>query len=65
MMRFDTTGQFHTASELLPDGPTGQVIGVVGDSRGVTLDGSDSQQVYLPMPRDRVADYPLLLENRR
>lgn len=61
LMRFNTTGQFHTASELLPDGPTWQVIGIARDTRGVTLDGSDSQQVYVPMPRDRAKDYPLLL----
>jgi hypothetical protein len=28
------------------------------DTRGVTLDGSDSQQVYLPLPGDRLQDYP-------
>jgi predicted permease len=61
-LRLSTTGQFHTASELLPDGPTWQVIAVARDTRGVTLDGSDSQQVYVPMPNDRVADYPLLLK---
>ena len=61
LMRFNTTGQFHTASELLPDGPTWQVVGIARDTRGVTLDGSDSQQVYVPMPRDRAKDYPLLL----
>jgi hypothetical protein len=61
-LRLSTTGQFRTASELLPDGPTWQVIGVARDTRGVTLDGSDSQQVYVPMPNDRVADYPLLLK---
>jgi putative ABC transport system permease protein len=60
-VRFSTTGQFHTASELLPDGPTWQIIGVARDTRGVTLDGRDSQQVYVPLPMDRVQDYPLLL----
>jgi predicted permease len=60
-VRFSTTGQFHTPGELLPDGPMWEVIGVVRDTRGVTLDGSDSQQVYVPMPMDRVQDYPLLL----
>ena len=50
-----------TASDPLPDGPTWQVIGVARDTRGGTLDGSNSQQVYLPMPMDRVTDYPLLL----
>jgi FtsX-like permease family len=33
----------------------------VRDTRGVTLDGSDTQQVYVPLPMDRVKDYPLLL----
>jgi hypothetical protein len=61
LMRFSTTGEFHTASEPLPDGQAWQVIGVARDTRGGTLDGSDSQQVYLPMPMDRVMDYPLLL----
>ena len=28
---------------------------------GVTFDGSDSQQVYLPLPADRLQDYPLLV----
>ncbi|MBV8866838.1 MAG: FtsX-like permease family protein [Acidobacteriaceae bacterium] len=31
------------------------------DTRGVTLDGSDSGQVYLPLPADRIQDYPILL----
>ena len=60
-LRLGTTGQFHTTSELLPDGPTWQVIGVARDTRGGTLDGSDSQQVYVPLPADRVQDYPILL----
>jgi predicted permease len=61
MLRFTTTGESHTATELLPDGPTWQVIGVARDTRGVMPDGSDSQRVYLPMPRDRVKDHPILL----
>jgi putative ABC transport system permease protein len=60
-LRLGTAGQFHTKSELLPDGPTWQVIGVARDTRGVTMDGSDSQQVYVPLPVERVADYPILL----
>jgi predicted permease len=60
-LRLRTTGQFHTKGELVPDGPTWQVIGVARDTRGVTLDGSDSQQVYVPLPADRVQDYPILL----
>jgi predicted permease len=60
-LRLGTGGQFHNQGELLPDGPTWQVIGVARDTRGVTLDGSDSQRVYLPLPGDRLQDYPLLV----
>ncbi len=60
-LRLGTGGQFHNMNELLPDGPTWQVIGVARDTRGVTLDGSDSEQVYLPLPSDRLQDYPILV----
>jgi len=63
-LRLGTAGQFHTTTELVPDGPTWQIIGVARDTRGVTLDGSDSQQVYMPLPTDRVQDYPILLRTR-
>lgn len=60
-LRLATTGKFHATGELVPDGPTWQVIGVARDTRGVTMDRSDAQQVYLPLPADRVQDYPILL----
>jgi predicted permease len=60
-LRLGTTGQFHERGELLPDGPTWEVVGVAQDTRGVALDGSDSQQVYMPLPPDRAQDYPILL----
>jgi macrolide transport system ATP-binding/permease protein len=60
-LRLGTEEQFHSKSELLPDGPTWQVIGVAGDTRGVELDGSDSAQVYLPLPEERLRDYPILI----
>jgi hypothetical protein len=60
-LRLGTEEQFHSKRELLPDGPTWQVIGVAGDARGVELDGSDSAQVYLPLPEDRLQDYPILI----
>jgi len=60
-LRLGTDEQFHNKSELLPDGPTWQVIGVARDTRGVTLDGSDSAQVYVPLPTDRLQDYPILV----
>jgi macrolide transport system ATP-binding/permease protein len=60
-LRLGTNEQFHNKGELLPDGPTWQVIGVARDTRGVTLDGSDSAQVYVPLPTDRLQDYPILV----
>lgn len=63
-LRLGTDGQFHNKDELLPDGPTWLVIAVARDTRGVTLDGSDSEQVYLPLPSDRLQDYPILVRTR-
>jgi hypothetical protein len=60
-LRLGTDDQFHNKDELLPDGPTWRVVAVARDTRGVTLDGSDSQQVYLPLPSDRIQDYPILV----
>jgi hypothetical protein len=48
-------------SELLADGPAYQVAGVVRDTRGAELNGSDSRQVYLPLPDDRLPDRPILI----
>ena len=59
-LRLGTDGQFHRKDEALPDGPTYQVIGIARDTRGVELDGSDSQQIYLPLSEDRLQDYPVL-----
>jgi len=63
-LRLGTGEQFHNKGDLLPDGPTWQVIGVANDTRGVELDGSDAAQVYLPLPEDRVQDYPILLRTQ-
>jgi predicted permease len=60
-LRLGTDGQLHNKGELLPDGPAWQVVGVARDTRGVTLDGSDSQQVYVPLPEDRLQDVPILV----
>jgi len=59
--RLGTDGQFQEKGELVPDGQTWQIIGVARDTRGGTIDGSDSQQVFLPLPEDRVQDYPILV----
>jgi predicted permease len=60
-LRLGTAGHFRQPGELEPDGPTWQVVGIARDTRGVTLDGSDSEQVYLPLPADRLSDYPILV----
>jgi predicted permease len=60
-LRLGTDEKFHSKGELLPDGPAWQVIAVAGDTRGVEMDGSDSAQVYLPLPEDRLQDYPILI----
>ena len=63
-LRMGTDARYHSVTEPLPDGPEWQVIGVVRDTRGGMLDGSDSAQVYLPLPAKYVQDYPLLMRTR-
>lgn len=60
-IRMSTDGEFHQKGEVLPDETSFRVIGVARDVRGAQLDGSDSQQIYLPLPENRLADYPLLI----
>lgn len=63
-IRMSTKGQFHAKNEPLPDGYSYRVIGIVRNVRGVQLDGGDSRQIYLPLPEERLADYPLLVRIR-
>ena len=63
-VRLGTDQKFHAKTELLPDGPTWQVTGVAGDTRGVQMDGSDSAQIYLLLPENRVQDYPILIRTQ-
>jgi macrolide transport system ATP-binding/permease protein len=56
-----TDEQVHNPSELRADGPAYQVIGVVRDTRGLELNGSDSRQLYLPLPEDRLQNYSILM----
>ena len=63
-LRLGTEGLFHRKGELLPDGPIYQVIGVAGDTRGATFDGSDSELVYLPLPEDRIQDHSILVRTQ-
>ncbi len=61
-LRLGATGeQFNDRSELLADGPAYQVVGIARDTRGVEFDGSDSKQVYLPLPEDRLPGHPILI----
>jgi predicted permease len=60
-LRLGTDGDVHEQGELLPDGPSWTVIGVARDTRGVTMDGSDTQQVYVPLPADRQSDHSILV----
>ncbi len=50
--------------DLFVYGPAYQVIGVARDTRGVSFDGSDSRQVYLPLPEDQLADNPILIRTQ-
>lgn len=60
----DTTNQFHSKSELLPDHITYQVVGVVRDTRGVQLDNSDIAQIYLPLPEGHLREQTLLVRTQ-
>jgi predicted permease len=64
ILRLSTERQFHGPAEPLPDGLSWRVIGVARDTRGVLLDGSDSAQIYLPMPAVAAAQYPILVRTR-
>jgi predicted permease len=63
-LRMGTDGQFHTKEQLVPDGKAYEVIGVARDTRGILLNGADSEQIYLPMPEDRLQDYPILIRTQ-
>jgi predicted permease len=60
-LRLGTDGQFHRKSEILPDGPAYQVIGIARDTRGASFDGSDSELVYMQLPEERLQDYSILI----
>jgi predicted permease len=63
-LRLGSDGQYHNKSEILPDGPIYQVIGVARDTHGASFDDSDSELIYLPMPEDRLQEYPILLRTQ-
>jgi predicted permease len=49
---------------FVPGNPTYHVIGVVRDTRGILLDGSDSEQIYLPLPAGQFVDSSLLIRTQ-
>jgi predicted permease len=63
-LRLGTDGQYHTKGDDLPDGSTYEVIGVARDTRGVLLNDADSELIYLPIPEDRLQDYPILIRTQ-
>jgi predicted permease len=63
-LRLGTDGLFHRKDEMVPDGPLYQVIGVAGDTRGASFDGSDSKLVYLQLPEERLQDYSIMMRTQ-
>jgi predicted permease len=63
-LRLAPGGQFEVKGDILSDGPKYEVIGIARDTRGVLLNGSDSEQVYLPMPEDQLQNHPILIRTR-
>lgn len=59
-----TDERFHKVSELSAEGPPYQVIGVARDTSGIEFDGSDSKQVYLPLPEERIEGHPILIRTQ-
>ena len=52
---------FHRLRDMPADGSAHQVIGVVHDTRGGELDGSDAMHVYLLLPDDQLPARPILV----
>jgi hypothetical protein len=59
-----TDERLHNQSELFADGLAYQVIGIAHDIRGVEFEGSDSKQVYLPLPENGLQDHPILIRSQ-
>jgi macrolide transport system ATP-binding/permease protein len=59
-----TDERIHSRSEMVAGGPAWQVVGVARDTRGTEFDGSDSAQIYLPLPVDQIQRRPMLIRTR-
>jgi predicted permease len=60
-LRLGEEGQSNNKSKLLANDQTFDVIGIVRDVRGDALNRNDAVLVYLPLPENRLADYPILI----
>jgi putative ABC transport system permease protein len=63
-VRLEPGGQFKMKGDLPAGGPAYEVIGVARDTRGILLNGSDSEEIYLPMPEDRIQEFPILIRTQ-
>jgi macrolide transport system ATP-binding/permease protein len=63
-LHLEPGGQFKVKGDVLSDGPAYEVIGVSRDTRGILLNGTDSEQIYLPMPKDRIQDFAILIRTQ-
>jgi predicted permease len=59
-----TDERSHNLSDLVAGGAAYQVVGVVRDTRAADFHATDTKRVYLPMPTDRLAFYPMLIRTR-
>jgi predicted permease len=59
-----TLNQFHAKGEFVPDGIPYQIIGIAHDTRGVQLDGSDTAQIYVPLPEAHLDEHPMLIRTQ-
>lgn len=64
MLRLSTGGLRDSKKEVLPDGPTYEVIGIVRDTLSYSLDGQNYGQIFVPLPEDRLQDYPILIRTK-
>lgn len=62
-LTLDGRRQFHAAGELIPSGAAYQVVAVAQDTRGLLLGEEDTRSVYLPLPRERMDEQPLLVRS--
>ncbi len=60
-LRLRAQGQSQNKSELLPKDQTFDVIGIVRDIRGDSVNRNDAVLVYLPLAEKQLTEYPILI----